>query len=143
MNRSTNKQLILDYIQNVVNNRDFGDIHKYLSEDYTEVHGSLRETIGPEKAKERIKGLYNTFPDFNIEVDRQIEEGDWVVTCCSLSGTHSGVWMNMKPTGKKMKYTGVIVDKVVNGKIVEHGGAVNNFDAFLETGAIRMVKIDE
>ena len=38
---------------------------------------------------------------------------------------------------KQMK--GVDIDKVVNGKIVEHGGAVNTFDAFWENGLIKPV----
>lgn len=143
MKFSANKQLILDYIDNIVNTRNFDDIYQYLSDDYTEVHGIKREKIGPEVAKERIDGIYNTFPDFHIEVDKQIAEGEWVVTCCSVTGTHTGVWLNIKPTGKKMEYTGVIVDKVANGKIIEHGGAVNNFDAFLEAGAIRLIEVDD
>lgn len=45
----------------------------------------------------------------------------------------------MTPTGKKIKYTGVIVDRVKDNLIVEHGGAVNNFDGFLEIGAIKII----
>lgn len=142
MDTSVNKRLIIDYIDNVINTCDVTKIHEYLSENYTEIHGKLRETIGPEIAKERVRGIYNTFPDFHIQVDQQIAEGDWVVTCCTVTGTHSGIWMNLKPTGRKMEYNGVIVDKIVNGKIAEHGGAVNNFDAFLEAGAIKLIEID-
>lgn len=82
--------------------------------------------------------LYNTFPDFHIQVDQQIAEGDWVVSCCTFTGTHTGVWMNIKPTNKTMEYIGVIVDKVINGKIVEHEGDVNHFVTFLEAGAVKL-----
>ena len=142
MKTDKNKQLMRDYIENVINTCDVSKIHEYLSEDYTEVHGKLRETIGPEIAKKRVLGIYNTFPDFHIRIDQQIAEGDWVVTCCTVTGTHSGIWMNIKPTGRNMEYNGVIVDKIVNGKIAEHGGAVNNFDAFLEAGAIQLIEVD-
>lgn len=142
MSISSNKQLIRDYIQHVINTGNVSKIHEYLSDNYTEVHDKLGEMIDHEEAKNRILGIYNTFPDFHIKVDRQIAEGDWVVTCCTITGTHSGVWMNMKPTGKKLEYKGVIVDKVRDGKIVEHGGAVNNFGAFLAAGAIKLVEND-
>jgi hypothetical protein len=33
--------------------------------------------------------------------------------------------------------TGVDIDKVVNGKIVEHGGVVNTFDALYTEGIIK------
>ena len=39
----------------------------------------------------------------------------------------------LKPTNKKLTITGVGYDKVVDGKIVEHGGATNTFDTFLKT----------
>ena len=142
MSLSSNKQLIRDYIAQVINTKNVSKIHEFISVNYTEVHDKLRETIDHDEAKNRILGLYNTFPDFHVEVDQQIAEGDWVVTCCTFSGTHTGVWMNIKPTGHKMEYTGVIVDKVMNGKIVEHGGAVNNFAAFLKAGAIKLVEIN-
>lgn len=142
MESSAKKQIIKEYIQNVINTGNVSIVHDYLSEDYTEVHGKLREKIGIEEAKERVLGYYKTFPDFHIKIEQQIAEGDWVVTCCTVKGTHSGVFLNIKPTGKLLEYNGVIVDKVINGKIVEHGGAVNNFGAFLEAGAIKLVELD-
>lgn len=42
-------------------------------------------------------------------------------------------------THKRLSFTGVDIDKVVNGKIAEHGGAVNTFDTLFEQGFIRSV----
>ncbi|MBM4059948.1 MAG: ester cyclase [Planctomycetes bacterium] len=42
----------------------------------------------------------------------------------------------MRPTGKAMAFTGVNVDKVVAGKIVEHGGAANLLGPLLAAGAL-------
>jgi hypothetical protein len=39
--------------------------------------------------------------------------------------------------------TGVNVDRVVAGRIVEHGGAADLFTPFLEAGAIRVVGPDD
>jgi len=47
--------------------------------------------------------------------------------------------LKMKPTGKKVEIIAVNVDKVVDGLIVEHGGAANMFEALFEIGAIRVV----
>ncbi len=133
-----NKRIIREYIEKVVNTGNMDHIDDYLSEDYTEVHNFIRETIGIEEAKNRVLGIRNTYPDFNVIVDQQIAEGDWVATCCTMSGTHLGEWLNMEPTGKKVSYTAVVVDKIVDGKIVEHGGAANVFDAFYELGIIKV-----
>lgn len=47
--------------------------------------------------------------------------------------------MGIKPTGKPVTFTGVNVDRVVGGKIVEHGGAANLFGPLLDIGAVKVV----
>jgi hypothetical protein len=45
----------------------------------------------------------------------------------------------MKPTGKAVAFTGVNINKIIDGRIVEHGGAANLFEPLLEIGAIQIV----
>ena len=74
-----------------------------------------------------------------MTIEKQISEGDWVVTCITARATHNGEWLGIKPTGKEVEITGVNVDKIVSGRIVEHGGAANMFEALLRIGAIQVV----
>ncbi len=67
-----------------------------------------------------------------------VAEGKWVVTRVTARGTQKGVWLGMRPTGKKVKITAVNIDRVVDGRIVEHGGAANLLEPLLEIGAIRI-----
>ncbi len=136
MGTTENKQTIREYIQKIINTGNVEGIEKFISEDYTEVHNNIREKIGYEEAKRRVLGYRNTYPDFHVTIDQQIAEGDWVATCCTVTGTHLGEWMNLKPTGKKVSYSGVVIDKLLDGRIVEHGGAVNLFDTLYELGVI-------
>ena len=57
-----------------------------------------------------------------------------------MTGNHLGKWMGIKPTGKRISVTGINVDKIKNGKIVEHGGAANLFNALLDIGAIKIIE---
>jgi len=54
-------------------------------------------------------------------------------------GTHEGEWFGMRPTGKRLEFTAVNIDRVVNGRIIEHGGAADLLEPLLEAGAIRIV----
>ncbi len=45
----------------------------------------------------------------------------------------------IKPTHKRLTFMGVNIDKVVNGKIVEHGGSVNAFETLFEQSLIKPV----
>jgi hypothetical protein len=45
----------------------------------------------------------------------------------------------MTGTNKPVTITGVNLDRVGGGRIVEHGGAANMLEALLEIGAVRPV----
>ena len=61
----------------------------------------------------------------------------YVISECVMEGTHLGPWPGTVPTGKHLTFTGVNVDRVEHGKILEHGGAVNTFETLWEAGIIR------
>ena len=72
-------------------------------------------------------------------VEQQIAEGEWVATRITARGTHSGEWLGIAPTGRSVAFSGVNWDRVVDGRIVEHGGAANMLGPLLEIGAVRAV----
>jgi len=133
-----NKSLVKDYIELVLNAGDISLIPKYVSPDYVEIYNNKKYPVGIEGAKDHIIGVRNNYPDIKLSINQQIAEGEWVATCYTMSGTHSGSWMGIKPTGKEIMVTGVNIDKIVDGKIVEHGGAANMFEGLLDIGAIEL-----
>jgi len=135
-----NKLVVKNFIEKVTNTGNVDNITDYISEDYTEIYNGKSYPVGIEGAKEHITGVRKTYSDLNLKIDMQISEGDWVVTCYTMSGFHTGEWMGIKPTGKKITVTGVNINKVINGKIVEHMGAANMFDGLLEIGAISLTR---
>ena len=63
--------------------------------------------------------------------------GGMVRHLAALRETHLGPWPGTVPTGKRLIFTGVNIDRVEGGKIVEHGGAVNTFETLWDAGMIR------
>lgn len=133
-----NKRIVREYIEEVINTGNIENISNYIAEDYSEVFDNKRYLLGVAGAIEHISGVRNTYPDLKLEINLQIAEGEWVATCYTMTGTHLGEWMGIKPTGKEIMVTGVNVDKVVNGKIIEHSGAANLFNSLLGIEAIRI-----
>lgn len=89
---------------------------------------------------ERVKYFYET-----IISENQIEKVAEFVSpeCCVKIGEKLipvGVERMeehiKKPTNRRLVFTGVDIDKVIAGKIVEHGGAVNTFETLFEAGMI-------
>ena len=132
------KVLVRRYYEEIINTGNVDLLPQFISPDYVEVYNDTRYPMGLEGAREHVLGGRKTYPDLHLTIERQIAEGEWVVSCVTARGTHKGIWMGMKPTGKKVEITLVNVDRVVDGLIVEHGGAANMLEPLLEIGAIRV-----
>ena len=100
------------------------------------MRNTTRQRVGVEGAKQHILGVRETYPDLHLTVEQQIAEGEWVVTRITARGTHEGVWLGMRPIGDKVEITAVNIDRVVDGRIMEHGGAANVLEPLLEIGAM-------
>ncbi len=75
-----------------------------------------------------------------------IAEGDYVVGQWDGGGTHTGPAFNdfiqgslPANTGRKMRFTGITILKVVNGKIVEENGLDDGVTALTQLGILRDV----
>jgi len=144
MSTKKNKNIIRRYYEEVVNTGNVDVIEEFISEEYNEVLDGKRHSVGIEGAKAHIIGVRQTYPDLHLSIERQIAEDEWVATCITARGTHlAGSWLGIKPTGKLVAITGVNVDRVVGGRIVEHGGAANSLEALLEIGAVKVVGWEE
>lgn len=74
---------------------------------------------GPDSWKRFIQEFRNAFPDFESIIDDQIAEGDKVATRFTSKGTNKGRLMGIEPTHRKLSWTGIIIDRIEKGKIVE------------------------
>ena len=133
-----NKELVRRYLEEVVNTGRVELIPEFVSPDYVELHDGRVAARGLEAAREHVLGVRQTYPDLIVTVERQIAEGDRVATQIVARGTHQGGWLGIAPTGRPVTIHGVNLDRVVDGLIVEHGGAANLLGPLLEIGAVRV-----
>jgi steroid delta-isomerase-like uncharacterized protein len=76
------------------------------------------------------------FPDWNIDVQDMIAEGDHVMGRYVASGTHEGDFMGFPGSGKKISVTGMNLFRLANGKIVEEYGNMDMMALMQQLGAI-------
>ena len=76
------------------------------------------------------------FPDFHDTTDLQLAEGDLVATRFTSSGTHTGPFQGVAPTGRKLSWTGIVIDRVQDGRIVESWGNWDMVGMLQQLGAI-------
>ena len=134
-----NKIFVRRFYEEIVNTRKVDKIEDFISPEYVEIQDGKRYALGIEGARNHILGGHETYRDLHLTIEKQIAEGQWVVTCLTARGIHQGTWIGIKPTGKEVSFTVINVDKVVDGRIVEHGGAANMLGPLLEIGAVQVV----
>lgn len=137
MDLESNKRIVREFYEAVVSTGDVDRVHEFVAADCVETDGLTRVESGVDGMMEHVRGVRGVYPDLRITVDRQIAEGEWVASVITARGTHKGDWIGIRPTGRPLVFTGVNVDRLVDGRIVEHGGAANMLLPLLEAGAIR------
>jgi steroid delta-isomerase-like uncharacterized protein len=81
--------------------------------------GDARDLRGTDAMKTFATEFREAFPDFHDSIDIQLAEGDLVATHFTSSGTHRGTFMGAEPTNKELSWTGITIDRISEGKIVE------------------------
>ena len=105
----------------------------------------------PRRGRADIKAFMNdfckAFPDLYFWGTADlIAEGDYVIGQWDGGGTHTGPAFSdfiqgslPANTGRKMRFTGITILKVVDGKIVEENGLDDGVTALTQLGILRKV----
>lgn len=131
------KERIKYFYEIVTSNNLIDELPKYVSDKCTIKIGEKIIPVGIDGMKQHLIDVRKTYPDLKMTIIRQYCDNDYVISEFIAEGTHKGEWLGMKPTGKKLVFTGVDIDKLVDGKIIEHGGAMNTFDTLFEAKIIQ------
>lgn len=134
-----NAELVKSFYEVIVSENRLDELDRYISDDCVLKVGEKEIHIGIIGMKEHLAALKETYPDYTMKIIRQYSDGDHVISEFIMRGTHKGEFMGIRPTNKVLEITGVDIDKVADGKIVEHGGAANTFETFIEHRLVRPV----
>ena len=120
MTSTGNKALVRRFYEEAWGKGDLDVIDDVFADDY--VRHDLRPGVpppGPEGMKRITADFRAAFPDLWFEVDILLGEDDFVVARWTASGTHTGPWGDVSPTGRTATFSGVNIFRFVDGKVVE------------------------
>ena len=96
--------------------------------------GISEDIIGIEAIKEYVTYMRTGFPDLNVTLDELILAEDHSIGKWTVTGTNTGPLGDLPPTGKKVKYYGIEVARIVDGKTVESWIYYNQAALFIQLG---------
>ena len=132
-----NEDIVKYFYEVIVSKNLLDELPKYIAEDCVQRVGEKEIFIGIDGMKQHLVALKKTYPDYTMKIIRQYVTDDYVISEFIMRGTHKGEFFGITPTNEVLEITGVDIDKVIDGKIVEHGGATNTFEAFFEHHLIK------
>ncbi len=100
--------------------KDLAALEEMLAPDFVDHsvlpgQGTTREDFLQDVAEEQPASS-----DAQLSIEDQMAEGDRVMTRLAIHGSHDQeMFTGVPPTGAELKFTGIIVNRVVGGKIVE------------------------
>ena len=134
----TNKAVARRFFDEVWNKGNLAVLNEIIAKDHVSSGPGTLPGLptGPEGTKQLVTMYRNAFPDLRFTIEEQIAEGDKVVTRWTADGTHQGELAGIPPTNKTSTVTGVAVDRIANGKVVESWGIFDQFGMMQQLGLI-------
>jgi predicted ester cyclase len=107
----------------------------YVNHQESDVEGGV-QTRGLGRWKQLVDEFHKSFSEVTALSTMQIAEADRVATRFEFSAVHTGEFMGAQPTGNRLTWTGVQIDRLENGKIVESWVAWDKYRFFQGIGLV-------
>ncbi|MDZ7359293.1 MAG: ester cyclase [candidate division KSB1 bacterium] len=131
-----NKALSRRITEECFNKGNLAVADEFVAANFTDHGAPPGLAPGAEGFKQLVAMYRNAFPDMRITIEDVIAEGDKVVMRWTARGTHKGDLMGIAPTGKTVTVTGIGIDRIANGKIVEHWESFDQMGMMQQLGVI-------
>jgi steroid delta-isomerase-like uncharacterized protein len=120
-----NKARQHEFVERVQNRGQLEAIDDLLAPDVVNHTPPPGLSADREGAKAIIGAIRQGFPDHDAVVEHMIAEGDLVATYKTLTGTHSGDFMGIPPTGRRATIRVMDFVRYRDGKVTEHWNIVD------------------
>ncbi len=130
-------EAVVRQVLSLIDERNLDEAFELYALDYI-YHGPGGELRG----RDGIRGLWEVFltgfPDLHSTIEDMVSEGDKVVLRWRIEGTHTGEFMGVAPSNKKITLGITEIFRVENGQLVEAWDQFDQLGLMQQIGAIPM-----
>ena len=119
MSTEENKSLVHRMFDESFNKGDPSFINELIAADYVDHSPIPAPSPGPEGFAKRTIALRTAFVE-EAQFGVFLAENDLVAFTWTFQGVHQGPFAGIAATGKQVTLSGINVERLENGKIVEH-----------------------
>jgi steroid delta-isomerase-like uncharacterized protein len=137
MSAEDNKALVRRFYEDAWNKHNPAVVDDMYRADFVDRSPDIPGIPHTRDGLKQFMGVYlRAFPDARITVEDQLVEGDRVVTRWTAHGTQTGEFMEMAPSGKTVSVTGIQIDRLSGGKIIESWTLFDQLAMLQQLGAV-------
>lgn len=128
MNADDNKALIRRWLR--MGEQGFtGDFDEYFAPGYCG-HLSAQPPQSLDDLIRLERGFAAAFSDISYTIEDLLAVGDKVILRSTTRATHTGEFYGVGPTGRPVTVTGIVIYKILDGRIVESWGELDLMGLF-------------
>jgi steroid delta-isomerase-like uncharacterized protein len=131
-----NKNVITMFIEQVLNAGRLERMDDLVLEDFVELDPLPGQSQGREGLKDVVLQMRASFPDMHWVVHEMIAEADKVCTRFTWTGTQHGAFLGVPATGRHVTVKGVVIDRLVAGKMADSRILMDNLGMMQQLGAV-------
>ena len=135
-----NKALTRRYVDEAFNKGNMAVIDEVIATNYTVHPMPPDRRPGIEGERDFVRMVRAEWPDLQITVDDQVAEGDKVVTRWTVRATHTqsvtSPYGSLPATNKQVTLTGINIDRIEGGKVVESWSNADDLGLMQQLGAV-------
>ena len=113
-----NKRIVLEFDKRMAEG-DVSALDELTTDDFIHHFIDVGMDAGKDIAKQARLSVAPSFPDYSTHIEDIIAEGDKVVIWVTCTGTQTGQYRSIAPTGNKVKFAQMVIYRMENGKIAE------------------------
>ena len=112
---------------------NFDVVDELMAPDFVE---HTLQINGRAQMKHAVMLLKRGFPDLSVTIEDIAADGDKVWDRITATGTHTGEYRGLAPTGRPVTLSGMRIWRIVDGQLAERWSAYDFFTFFSQLGII-------
>jgi len=133
-----NAEVVRRFVDEVITQGNIDAAGQYAWEDVVEQVPLPGQGPGLEGLKDILRAMRAGFPDLVFAIEEQISEGDKVASRFEWTGTHRGEFLGIPATGRPVRVWGVVIDRLVEGRIKETRIIMDTMGMMIQLGVVSL-----
>jgi steroid delta-isomerase-like uncharacterized protein len=131
-----NAAIVRQFIHETLNQGDIEGAARFVWEDVVEQVPFPGQGPGLAGLQDVLRAMRTAFPDLHWSVEEQLADGDRVLTRFEWTGTHRGPFLGVPPSGHRVAVWGMVIDRLVGGRIKETRILMDTLGLMTQLGAL-------